>query len=182
MRCRPRRRSIGSFKRHGRATAATAQQLADWYARGRRAHTRRKRQFTATDWAQVQELLREDWSPDQVVGWLRRFHVLDISHETIYRYIWADKRAGGTLPPTPARRPQTATQALRPLRQPRPPRRQAHDHRTAGERRDAARARPLGGRHDARRQPGRSVCLEPRRAEDRVPAARAVTTRIPARR
>ena len=32
-----------------------------------------------------------------MAGWLRRFHVLAISHETIYRYIWADKEAGGTL-------------------------------------------------------------------------------------
>jgi transposase, IS30 family len=72
-------------------------QLADWYARGRRSRSRRNRQFTATDWAQVQELLREDWSPDQVAGWLGRFHVLEISHETIYRHIWADKATGGTL-------------------------------------------------------------------------------------
>jgi IS30 family transposase len=72
-------------------------QLADWYARGRLSRSRRNRQFTATDWAQVQELLREDWSPDQVAGWLGRFHLLEISHETIYRYIWADKAVGGTL-------------------------------------------------------------------------------------
>jgi len=72
-------------------------QLADWYARGRRSHSRRNRQFTPAEWAQVQELLREDWSPDQVAGWLRRFRLLRISHETIYRYIWAEKRSGGTL-------------------------------------------------------------------------------------
>lgn len=72
-------------------------QLADWYARGRRSRSRRNRQFTAADWAQVHELLREDWSPEQVAGWLRRFRVLAISHETIYRYVWADKAAGGTL-------------------------------------------------------------------------------------
>ncbi len=72
-------------------------QLANWYARTRRSRSRRNRQFTPTDWAQVQELLREDWSPDQVAGWLRRFRLLRISHETIYRHIWADKRAGGTL-------------------------------------------------------------------------------------
>ncbi len=72
-------------------------QLAEWYARGRRTRSRRNRHFCAADWAQVQELLREDWSPDQVAGWLRRFQVLHISHETIYRYIWADKASGGLL-------------------------------------------------------------------------------------
>lgn len=72
-------------------------QLAEWYARGRRSRSRRNRQFTSAEWAQVHELLREDWSPEQVAGWLRRFHLLSISHETIYRDIWADKHAGGTL-------------------------------------------------------------------------------------
>ena len=72
-------------------------QLAEWYARRRRSYSRRNRRFSSREWAQVQELLREDWSPDQVAGWLRRFHLLRISHETIYRHIWADKRAGGTL-------------------------------------------------------------------------------------
>ena len=71
--------------------------LADWYARGRRSHSRRNRQFTATDWARIHGLLRDDWSPEQVAGWLRRHRELAISHETIYRYVWADKRDGGTL-------------------------------------------------------------------------------------
>ena len=72
-------------------------QLADWYARSRRSHSRRNQQFSSAAWNQVQELLREDWSPEQVAGWLRRHCLLRISHETIYRYIWAEKRAGGTL-------------------------------------------------------------------------------------
>jgi len=72
-------------------------QLADWYAGGRRSRSRRNQRFSPAHWMQVQELLREDWSPEQVTGWLRRFHLLSISHETIYRYLWADKRGGGTL-------------------------------------------------------------------------------------
>ena len=72
-------------------------QLADWYARGRRSRSRRNRRFTAAAWARVEALLREDWSPEQVAGRLRRWGELAISHETIYRYIWADKRRGGTL-------------------------------------------------------------------------------------
>lgn len=71
--------------------------LADSYARNRRSRSRRNCQFTPSDWAQVQELLREDWSPEQVAGWLHRFQLLAISHETIYRYIWADKASGGLL-------------------------------------------------------------------------------------
>lgn len=72
-------------------------QLADWYARGRRARSRRNRRFSAAQWARVQTLVREDWSPEQIAGRLRADQELAISHETIYRYIWADKRGGGTL-------------------------------------------------------------------------------------
>src|SRR6266568_2438794 len=72
-------------------------QLADWYARGRRAQSRRNQRFSAAHWARVQTLVRADWSPEQIAGRLRRQGELAISHETIYRYIWADKRAGGAL-------------------------------------------------------------------------------------
>lgn len=72
-------------------------QLADWYARGRRARSRRNERFSAADWERVLALVREDWSPEQVAGWLKRHGHLRISHETIYRYIWRDLHAGGTL-------------------------------------------------------------------------------------
>src|SRR3989442_389667 len=72
-------------------------QLADWYARGRRSQARRNRRFSPADWERIQVLLRADWSPEQVAGRLRLERELAISHETIYRYVWADKRRGGTL-------------------------------------------------------------------------------------
>ena len=72
-------------------------QMADWYARGRRSRSRRNRRFTTADWRRVRALLEEQWSPEQIAGYLRRHRLLRMSHETIYRYIWADKRAGGTL-------------------------------------------------------------------------------------
>lgn len=84
---RNRARSDGSYR----------PQLADWYARGRRSRSRRNRRFGAPEWRRVSALLRRDWSPEQVAGWLRRHGLLEISHETIYRYIWADKSEGGSL-------------------------------------------------------------------------------------
>lgn len=42
-------------------------------------------------------LIERDWSPQQVAGWGSRFKHFAISHETIYRRIWADRRAGGSL-------------------------------------------------------------------------------------
>ena len=72
-------------------------QMADWYARSRRSRSRRNQRFTAADWQRIHALLRQDWSPEQVAGRLRRDGVLAISHETIYRAIWADKAVGGSL-------------------------------------------------------------------------------------
>ncbi len=72
-------------------------QLADWYARGRRSRARCQRRVTVAKLRRGQALLEEQWSPEQVAGWLRRHQELEISHETIYRYIWADKRDGGML-------------------------------------------------------------------------------------
>jgi len=72
-------------------------QLAHWYALGRRRRSRRNTRFTPADWARVDALVRADWSPEQVAGRLRRDRVLRISHETIYRHIWADRRCGGDL-------------------------------------------------------------------------------------
>lgn len=72
-------------------------QLADWYANGRRSRSRRNTQFTVTEWARIDALVREDWSPEQIAGRMRLQGVLRISHESIYRRIWRDKRDGGDL-------------------------------------------------------------------------------------
>ena len=40
---------------------------------------------------------REDFSPEQVVGWFARYKILAISHETIDRHIWLDMKRGATL-------------------------------------------------------------------------------------
>jgi len=41
--------------------------------------------------------LEEQWSPEQIGGRLGLKGELRISHETIYRYVWLDKRQGGSL-------------------------------------------------------------------------------------
>ena len=45
----------------------------------------------------MEGLLRQDWSPEQISGWLEKEGALSISHETIYRYVWADRAGGGSL-------------------------------------------------------------------------------------
>jgi IS30 family transposase len=49
------------------------------------------------DWQLVEEKLRLDWSPEQISTWLKHRWSVQISHESIYQYIYADKRVGGRL-------------------------------------------------------------------------------------
>jgi len=48
-------------------------------------------------WRQVERLLREDWSPEQISLWLKAEYPVSISHEWIYQYILQDKANGGVL-------------------------------------------------------------------------------------
>jgi IS30 family transposase len=65
--------------------------------RARRRRSRRNQHFTQQDYKEVRKLLRKDWSPEQITGYLKCEDKRCFSHETIYRYIWRDKRNGGTL-------------------------------------------------------------------------------------
>ena len=82
-----------STRADGHYRAFTAQERTN----GRRSRSRRDSRFGADDFALVDELLRRQWSPEQVAGHLRRAGRLLISHETIYRHVWRDKKAGGLL-------------------------------------------------------------------------------------
>lgn len=53
--------------------------------------------FTAEDWRLVDNLLKQDWSPEQISGRLRKEQGIRISHEWIYQHILVDKQAGGDL-------------------------------------------------------------------------------------
>jgi IS30 family transposase len=77
----------------GRYRAARAQERAN----GRRSRSRRNQHFTPHDFERVEALLKERWSPEQIAGRLAREPALSISHETIYRHVWRDKKAGGLL-------------------------------------------------------------------------------------
>jgi transposase, IS30 family len=112
---------------------------AQSYTNHRRRAARRHTQFTGTDWAAVEAKLRQDWSPEQVAGRLRRTGQLAISHETIYRHVWADWQRGGTL-----------RQHLRGARKQRRKRYGVYDSRgrVAGKRHISAR--PAGAAHRSR--------------------------------
>jgi IS30 family transposase len=66
-------------------------------ANGRRRRSRRNRRYSPEHFAVIERLLREDFSPEQIVGRLRLEGIRVMSHETIYLHIWADRAHGGTL-------------------------------------------------------------------------------------
>lgn len=74
--------------------------------RYKQAHTkalhRRKKRASMTViplciWNIIAEKLRKQWSPEQISLWLKDQQLYPVSHERIYQYVIADKRAGGVL-------------------------------------------------------------------------------------
>ncbi len=49
------------------------------------------------DWKLIEEKLCEEFSPEQVVHWVRKHYGLIVSHEWIYQHIWEVKKRHGTL-------------------------------------------------------------------------------------
>jgi transposase, IS30 family len=47
--------------------------------------------------AQVEEKLQQEWSPEQIAGWLPHHGRIELSPERIYQHIRSDRQAGGTL-------------------------------------------------------------------------------------
>ena len=64
---------------------------------GRLHRSRRGRQHDAKQYARVDELLKQQWSPEQVAGTLKERGEFQISHQTIYRHVRRDWKAGGKL-------------------------------------------------------------------------------------
>lgn len=67
------------------------------HANARRWRSRSHPRFRPEQLARVWSLIRQRWSPEQVSGTLGINGELSISHETIYRHIWADMKRGGRL-------------------------------------------------------------------------------------
>ena len=66
-------------------------------AKARRSRSRKGGRIGGEVRRMAEELLRKDWSPEQVSGHWAATGGPKVSHETIYRWVWEDKRAGGTL-------------------------------------------------------------------------------------
>jgi len=63
----------------------------------RQKEKKKHKKFTFQMQYEVEELLREDFSPEQIVGVLKKEGKQIVSAERIYQHIWADKKNGGSL-------------------------------------------------------------------------------------
>ena len=70
---------------------------ANEFALGRRHHAAKKITFTPELQKMVTEKILLDWSPDQISGYFKENNLATISHERIYQFLLADKKAGGML-------------------------------------------------------------------------------------
>ena len=48
-------------------------------------------------WAFIEYLIQEEWSPEQIHGWMKDNVPFTVSHERIYTHIYQDKDKGGNL-------------------------------------------------------------------------------------
>lgn len=88
--------TISRELRRGRGRRGYRPKQAQEKARARLLRRYRPRIAAAT-WHLVESLLRQQWSPEQIAGRLRREGRARLSHERIYQHVYADKAAGGTL-------------------------------------------------------------------------------------
>ena len=66
-------------------------------ASGRKRRSRRNWLYGPAEFGPIEALIRARFSPEQIVGRRTLEGEAVMSHETIYRWIWTDKRGGGTL-------------------------------------------------------------------------------------
>lgn len=62
-----------------------------------RKQLRVRPRITPKQWQRVEQLLRQQWSPEQIAGRFTIEGQPSISHERIYQYIYAEKARGGKL-------------------------------------------------------------------------------------
>ncbi len=56
-----------------------------------------RRRIPPQTWVWIEEKIRQDWSPEQIALWMKKYREISVSHEWIYQYIYTDKRVGGDL-------------------------------------------------------------------------------------
>ena len=88
--------TISRELRRNRGGRGYRPQQAQSLAQARQVAKRQPR-LAPVIWQQVDALLRQTWSPEQICGRFQQEQGQTISHEWIYQHIYEDKRTGGDL-------------------------------------------------------------------------------------
>jgi IS30 family transposase len=88
--------TISRELRRNRGGRGYRPQQAHGLAQARQVAKRQPR-LAPVIWQQVDTLLRQTWSPEQICGRFQQEQGQTISHEWIYQHIYKDKRTGGDL-------------------------------------------------------------------------------------
>ena len=70
---------------------------AQQFSQERRKTAHKARKVTEEVYEKIKILIRQELSPQQVVGYMEKFERTSLHHETIYQLVYADKRSGGDL-------------------------------------------------------------------------------------
>lgn len=84
-------------KRNQNKRGTYSAKQADEFYRDRKDRFISFRTFTPSCEKRVVELIKKEWSPEQIKGYCARNNLPMVSHERIYQYIRKDKRNGGDL-------------------------------------------------------------------------------------
>lgn len=89
--------TISREVRHNRGQRGYRLKKAHEFSQARTQARDNGRRISAATWAFTEARLAEPWNLEQISGYLKANGQPGISHETIYRHIYADRRAGGDL-------------------------------------------------------------------------------------
>jgi transposase, IS30 family len=89
--------TIGRELRRNRGLRGYRPKQANTLAQNRMKNCANGPRVAQTTWEFVHDKLEQTWSPQQISGYLNANSQSGVSHETIYRHIYADKSAGGML-------------------------------------------------------------------------------------
>ncbi len=89
--------TISREVRRNRGERGYRPQQAHKRALDNRQQAKKHIKFTSELEKVVVEKILLDWSPDQISGYLKKENIAEISHERIYQFILADKKAEGFL-------------------------------------------------------------------------------------
>lgn len=88
---------VRELQRNKGSTLRYQYQYAQQRYMKRRAASKKRQEITPELQIKIIEKLNQDWSPEQISGRFRLEGISQVSHQTIYNWLWSDRKNGGIL-------------------------------------------------------------------------------------